>query len=322
MDNTLYLGVDLGRSTRIAIVDTAGKIIKQDRVPTELVSGRTLVDGLIDLIKKTRSDAPLPIAAVGLAVSGLVDYQAQQVKVLPNLPDVSNINVHHEIVQAIGLPVIIDNDANAATYGEWRCGAALNMNDAIYIYLGTGIGSGLVLNGQLQHGVRGYAGEFGHMKIGSQDLDCSCGSQGCLETIASGPNIVRRTREQLFMDPCFATESLLAGQMKNKLTCEDIVEAASKGDKFARAILLETANYLGLTIANVINLLNLEIVVLGGPVMGAGEFLITAIEQATNKYSFAHLLADCKITNGGLGNDAGVIGAAMMAYDVETAMRQ
>ncbi|KAF0249257.1 MAG: glucokinase, partial [bacterium] len=161
MDNALYIGVDLGRSTRIALVDTAGNIIKQNRVPTELINGRALVDGLIGLVKEMRSNAPLPIAAIGLAVSGLVDYQSQQVKVLPNLPDVSKINIHHELVQAVSLPVIIDNDANAATYGEWRCGAALNLSNIIYIYLGTGIGGGLVLNGQLQHGARGFAGEFG-----------------------------------------------------------------------------------------------------------------------------------------------------------------
>lgn len=321
MDNVLYIGVDLGRSTRIALVDTSGNIIKQDRLPTELINGRALVDGLIGLVKEMRASAPLPIAAIGLAVSGLVDYQSQQVKVLPNLPDVSNINIHHELVQAVSLPVIIDNDANAATYGEWRCGAALNLNNIIYIYLGTGIGGGLVLNGQLQHGARGFAGEFGHMKVGGELLDCSCGSQGCLETIASGPNIVRRTREQLFIDPCF-TQSLLAPKMKNRLTCEDIVEAACNNDRFARAILLETADYLGLTIANVVNLLNLELVVLGGPVMGAGEFLLTAIGQSATKYCFDPLLADCKIVTGGLGNDAGVIGAAMMAYDIVIAMGQ
>lgn len=321
MDNVLYIGIDLGRSTRIALVDTAGTIVKQDRVATELINGRALVDKLIDLTKQMKAEAHLPIAAVGLAVSGLVDYQSQQVKVLPNLPDVSNINIHHELVQAIGLPVIIDNDANAATYGEWRCGAALNMSDVIYIYLGTGIGSGLVLNGQLQHGVRGFAGEFGHMKVGGEQLDCSCGSQGCLETIASGPNIVRRTREQLFIDPCF-TLSTLSPKMTGKLTCEDVVEAARSGDKFARTILLDTAGYLGMTIANVVNLLNLEIVVLGGPVMVAGEFLLNAIKEATTKYGFAPLLADCQVVGGNLSNDAGVIGAAMMAYDIVMAMRQ
>src|ERR1044071_4960913 len=141
------------------------------------------------------------------------------------------------------------------------------------------------------------------MKIGGNELECSCGSAGCLETIASGPNIVRRTRERLFTDPRFTLSSLSA-KMNGKLTCEHVVEAGRAGDEFARIVLSETAHYLGTGIANVVNLLNVEMVVLGGPVMAAGEFLVSAIRAETARYCFAPLFVNCSIVTGQLGNDA------------------
>src|SRR5262245_29578960 len=121
--NSVYIGVDLGRSTRIAVVNGEGIILSQDRVPTDLTSGRALVDGLIKVIRDTKVAAPAPVEAVGLGLPGLVDHRTQHVKVLPNFPDVSMIDVHRELLQALGVPVMLDNDANAAAYAEWQCGA-------------------------------------------------------------------------------------------------------------------------------------------------------------------------------------------------------
>ncbi len=312
----LFVGVDLGRSTRIAVVDSKGEILYQRRDPSHLESGRELIDGLIDCVQQTIRDSQSigTVAAVGFGLPGLIEHPTSHVVMLPNLADVSSIEVYDEVSRAIELPVAFDNDANAAAYGEWRSGAARGARDFIYITLGTGIGAGIVEGGTLQRGARGFAGEFGHIKITTDGLECSCGSSGCLETIASGPNIVRRTRERLFSDPGFST-SPLAEKMKGKLTCEDVVDEALGGDPLARSIIAETGLYLGMTIANVVNLLNIEMVILGGPVMRRNQPLLDAALGEASYRAFAPSFSMCRVVAGELGEDAKVIGSAMMARD-------
>lgn len=321
MSEICYLGVDLGRTTRIAVVDAEGRIQYQTRVATDLTGGRELVGHLLEEIILLKKDSGYRIAAVGVGLPGLIESSTQQVKILPNLPDVSSINVHAEMVSAIGLPVIFDNDANAATYGEWRCGAAKHSNNAIYISVGTGIGGGIIMGGTLQRGAMGYAGEFGHVKVGIESMECSCGSAGCLETVASGPNIVRRAREMVFNSPLFMN-SPLAAKMSGRLTCEDIIEAASHGDELAIRVMNDTADYLGTAIANVINLFNIDLIVLGGPVMAAADLLLGRIREYSSKRCFPQLYECCKIVAAELGDDAGVIGSAMMARDKLSEMEQ
>jgi glucokinase len=188
------------------------------------------------------------------------------------------------------------------------------VRDLIYIALGTGIGAGLIQGGMLQRGSHGFAGEFGHLKVTPDGMECSCGSSGCLETYASGPNIVRRTRERLFSDANFAF-SPLAQKMRGKLSCEDVVEGAVAGDRLARTILAETGLYLGTAVANVVNLLNVEMVVLGGPVMRNNQVLLDAVIEEASRRAFGPSFATVTVRSGELGDDAGVLGAAMMARD-------
>ncbi|MCS6886543.1 MAG: ROK family protein [Acidobacteriota bacterium] len=308
-----YIGVDVGRTTRIAVVDASGRILSQRRINTVLTDGRSLVDQLIREVVALKNVSQQTVLAVGVGLPGLVDID-QQVQILPNLPDISAIDIRSELAAAVSLPVILDNDANAATYGEWKCGAAKNANNLVYISIGTGIGGGIVLGGKMQRGARGYAGEFGHMKVGLQELDCSCGSVGCLETVASGPNIVRRAREMIFESPTYM-RSVLASKISKRLTCEDIVEAAMQGDELAMRVISSTANYLGTAIANVINLFNVELVVLGGPVMTTSTILLEYIREYLKQGSFPKLYDCCKLVAASLGDNAGVIGSAIMAQD-------
>lgn len=318
-DEALYIGVDVGRSTRAALVDARGAIRMQDRQPTHLEGGRAVVDGLAQVVRRVLDAAKAhgPVAAVGVGVPGLVDHIARRVGVLPNLVDVSNIDIHAELSEATHLPVVLDNDANTAAYGEWQCGAARGARDAIYIATGTGIGAGLILGGRLHLGARGFSGEFGHSKVAIDGLECSCGSSGCLETVASGPNIVRRARELMFAEPRFAL-SALAPKMSGQLTCEDVVSAALDGDAFARSVLSETAAYLGMAVANAVNLLNVELVVLGGPVFTSNEYLLDEVRKQADPRSFGPSFASCRIVRSALGADAGAVGAAMMARDATT----
>jgi glucokinase len=312
----LFIGVDLGRTTRAAVVDAEGTILAQDRRASHLEGGRALVDGVLETVSEAvrRARELGEVGAVGVGVPGPVDVGTRRIKALPNLGDISDIDVHAELVDATGLPVILDNDANTAAYGEWQCGAARGVTEAVYVTIGTGIGAGVIQNGRLHRGAHGFAGEFGHFKIGVDGLECGCGSAGCLETVASGPNIVRRTRELLLADPRFA-ESPLSAKMSGRLRCEDVVAAAEGGDVFAQSVLSETGAYLGLAVANVINLLDAGLVVLGGPAMQGNRFLLERVRAEAVPRVFVPDFGAESVVLGRLGADAGVIGAAMMARD-------
>lgn len=311
----LYIGLDVGHTIRGALVRLDGSILKQHRIVSEVNDARIFVRQLTDVIKALRSnDEAGSAAAVGIGWAGLINQRAQRIEASPNLVDVSSFDLLSELKRATGLPVIIDNDANVAAYGEWRSGAARGSQDVFFVTLGTGIGAGLILGGQLQRGSRGFAGEFGHFKVARDGLECACGGTGCLETVASGPNIVRRVREQLFSDPSFSV-SRLARDMEGTLTAERVVRAATETDVLAASVLKETGSMLGTAIASIINLLNVEVVVLGGGLMAAGDLILQPIRQAAQQATVLQAFQCVRIVPAQLGQDAGIIGAAFLARD-------
>ena len=311
--NKLYIGLDVGRTIRGALVREDGSIIEQQRVVSEVRDPRIFIDQLIEIINRLRASGD-GAAAVGIGWAGLVNQSAQRIEANPNLVDVSSFDLHGELKRATSLPIVIDNDANVAAYGEWRSGAARGFEDVFFVTMGTGIGSGLILGGKLQRGSRGFAGEFGHFKIDLDGLECACGSTGCLETMASGPNIVRRVREQLFSDPSFSISSL-ARDMEGTLTGERVVRAAMEKDELALSVLKETGRILGAAIASVVNLLNVEVVVLGGGVMAAGDLILEPIREGTHQGTVRPCFECCRVVVAELGQDAGIIGAALLARD-------
>ncbi len=308
----LFLGLDVGRTIRCALVGGDGQILCQQRVVAEVSDPEIFIDQLITASNQIRSKGE--VAAVGVGWAGLVDYETHSLEAMPNLVDASSFDLRSEMQSALGLPVIFDNDANAAAYAEWLCGAARGYRDVFYVTLGTGIGAGIIMGGKLQRGCRGFAGEFGHFKIDLDGLECACGSAGCLETIASGPNIVRRVREQLFSDPAFSI-SKLAADMESTLQCERVVEAAMEEDELALSVVRETGRVLGMAIASVINLLNIEIVVLGGGVMAASELLLNSIREEAQKRTMSPSFDSCRIVAASFEREAGMIGAALLARD-------
>jgi glucokinase len=312
----LYLGLDVGRTIRGAVLAEDGNILLQRRVVAEVRNPRVFIDQLIKIANdlKSSGEANGRVIGAGIGWAGLVNQRAQRIEVTPNLVDLYQFDLLSELRQGTGLRVIFDNDANAAAYGEWRRGAARGVDDVFYITMGTGIGSGLILGGQLQRGSRGFAGEFGHYKLDLQGLECACGGTGCLETLASGPNIVRRVRERLFSDPAFSI-SRLASDMEGTLTAERVVQAAVEEDELARSVLTETGRFLGLAVASIINLLNVEVVVIGGGVMAAGELILGPIRDEVRNSTIAPAFACCRIVAAELGQDAGIIGAALLARD-------
>jgi glucokinase len=314
--NSLYIGLDVGRTIRGALISDDGSMLRQHRVVSEVSDPQTFVNQLIEMVKALRSGvAEKRAAAAGIGWAGLVNQSAQRIEANPNLVDVSSVDLHAELERATGLPIVIDNDANVAAYGEWRSGAARGSSDVFFLTMGTGIGAGLILGGELQRGSRGFAGEFGHFKVDMDGLECGCGGTGCLETLASGPNIVRRVREQLFSDPSFSV-SALARDMEGTLTAERVVRAAMENDDLATSVLKETGSILGTAVASIINLLNVEVVVLGGGVMAAGELILEPIREAIQKATVLQAYQCVRIVPAQLGQDAGIIGAALLARDM------
>jgi glucokinase len=314
-----YIGLDVGRTIRAALLTGGGEVVLQHRVVSEVSNPRIFIDQLIDVINLVRStrEADHRVRAAGIGWAGLVNHGKQRIEANPNLLDVSSYDLHGELERTTGLPVVIDNDANMAAYGEWRCGAARASQNAFFITMGTGIGSGLILGGQLQRGSRGFAGEFGHFKVELDGLECACGSTGCLETLASGPNIVRRVREKLFSDPAFSV-SQLARDMEDTLTAQRVFEAAASADGLAVSVLNETGRILGHAVASVINLLNVEVVVLGGGLMSEGTLLLDSVRTYAKQAAVPAAYDCCRIVAAELGSDAGIIGAALMASDAFT----
>lgn len=311
----LYIGLDVGRTIRGALVAADGSILRQHRVVSEVSDARIFVSQLIDAIKALNSGEQAgAVAGAGIGWAGLVNQRAQRIEANPNLVDVSSYDLHSQLERATDLPIVIDNDANVAAYGEWRSGAARGSRDVFFVTMGTGIGAGLILGGQLQRGSRGFAGEFGHFKVDRGGLECGCGGTGCLETVASGPNIVRRVREQLFSDPSFSV-STLARDMEGTLTAERVVRAATENDELAVSVLKETGTVLGTAVASIINLLNVEAVVLGGGVMAASDLILEPIREAAQQGTVPQAFQCVRIVPAELGQDAGIIGGALLARD-------
>jgi glucokinase len=316
-----FIGVDVGRTIRAALVDEAGRILLQSRVLTERRDPRAFLDQVIALLRALRDSelARGSVVAIGIGWPGLVGRQTPRIELASHLVDLTGCDVYEEIRGALGLPLVFENEANAAAYGEWACGVARGCRDVFYVTIGTGIGAALILGGRLHHGAHGFAGEFGHMKVEPGGIECGCGGRGCLETIASGPNIVRRVRERLFSDPAFSL-SPLAAQMEGTLTVPQIVHAALEGDELARVVLRETGRYFGVAIANVLNLLDVEMVCLGGPVMLAGDILLEVVRKEARKHTLRVIFEKCRFAIGALGQDAGIIGAALLAREAVAAM--
>jgi glucokinase len=315
-DGGLYIGLDIGRTIRGAVVRGDSTILERRQVVTEVRDPRAFVKQLVDMLEDLAGGGvgQGKVSSVGIGWPGLVNQRLRRLEVTPNMLDLSSVDLYAELTREIGLPIVFENDANAGAYGEWRSGAARGLNDVLYVALGTGIGCGLILGGQLQRGSLGFGGEIGHFKIEPGGLECGCGSTGCLETMVSGPNIVRRVREHLFSDPSFSV-SQLARDMEGTLTCERIKQAARENDDLARAVLGETGVFVGMAISSLINLLNVEMVVIGGGVMTDGEVLLEPIRQETRARTIAPSFDCCRIVAGRLGQDAGIIGAAMLARD-------
>jgi glucokinase len=306
---------------RVGAVDRAGGLLAPIRRDPYLVTGaatetgRALADQLLATIEQTVKAQSAPVAAIGVGFPGLVNHLTRRIVKLPHAPSLVNLDLYQEIKSSFGLPVNFDNNASAAAYAEMRRGVARGVSDWLYLHIGSGVGAGLVLDGKLRRGKSGFAGEIGHINIDPEGLTCDCGSRGCLETIASATNIVRRTRDRLRRD---STSSLSQLGAMGGFTYDDIIAAARRGDDLAKMMMQRTGHFIGMAVADMVNALNLSMVAVGGA-PAARPFLVPAIAEEARRRAFAAAFADCQIVAAELGGEAGVIGAALLAG--ETASR-
>lgn len=315
LSSPVFLGIDLSsQHIRAGVLDATGKLTHFRREPHHFSrssnDGRALADRLLTVAKQTASELEMPLAGIGIGFPGLVHHATQQIVRLPNAPSLDGINLHQEFAEAFAVPVVFENNTNAATIAEMKMGVAQDVNDFLYVRIGNGIGAGLVLDGTLRRGKSGYAGEIGHVNVDPEGLQCACGSRGCLETICSAPSIVRRTCARLERDK---TSVLSQFEKRDKdFTYDDIIEAANGGDELAMLMMNRTGHFIGMVVADMINMLNLSLVVIAGQV-AARPLLVPAIAEEAARRSFDEAYSDCAIVAGQLGSEAGVIGAALLA---------
>ncbi len=307
-----YAGVDLGGTNlKLGLVSADGELLHHSSAATEADRGPDHVLARIAQAVRRLADAarvPLAdIAAVGVGAPGPLDSKTGVVVSAPNLPGWRDVPVRDRLQSDLGRPVVLENDANAAAYGEFRCGAARNVSNLALLTLGTGIGGGIILDGRIFRGSTDTGAELGHMVIQYGGRPCGCGNRGCLEAYVSATAVVAHTREALQAEE----RSRLADSAD--LTCKDVFAAADAGDDLARRIVEETADYLAAGITNILHVLNPEMVVLTGGMMGAGEAFLERVRQRVRRSAFERARSGCPIVWSALGGDAGVLGAALAA---------
>jgi glucokinase len=300
----------------VAMTTMRGVLISEDGRTLDHQESKYEPEGLIksitDLAGALRKAGE--IKAVGLAIPGLVNRETDRVLASTGLPFTAREHIHSELMEATGLRFELENDANAAAYGEYKAGAGRDARDIFYIGIGDAIGGAIILDGKLWTGASGCAGEIGHITIDTEGAECVCGNTGCLETIASGPNIVRRARERLNRD---STSSLSRLAMQESFTAGDLALEANNGDDFSVMMLERTGRSIGIAVASMINLLSIERIILGGAVMEAGDLILKPIIAEARKRSFQQCFEATKICASELGPDGVAIGAALLARDAQ-----
>ena len=307
---SLIFAADLGGThLRAATVDQHGRIHARFKQNTpQVADASAIVDAIVAAVHEVQKEDAGAISAVSLVVPGTVKVEEGAVVTAPNLPCLDGFRLAAALTEQLHLPAFLENDANAAAVGEMWQGAAVGCKTIICVTLGTGVGGGIILDGKLWRGVDGAAAEIGHMCVDPfGGVACTCGSRGCLEVFASATAIVRMTREASPRYP----DSILQG--KDDRTAAMIFEAGKQGDELALEIFRRMGVYLGIGLANLINILNPEMIVIGGGVVNGWDLFAKHMHQQVEERAFPLLAARVKIERAKCGDDAGLLGAARLA---------
>ena len=306
------LGIDVGgTSTKGAIVDASGRVLVRHERPTDRTAGTKGIIAVVDELARRCEELDVELVAVGVGAAGFIDASTGSVTFSPNLV-YDDVNVADAVTARCGLPVVVDNDANAAVWGERAYGAAQGSDDVAYITVGTGIGSGFVVEGRLLRGFSGAGAEFGHTVMDPDGPHCGCGLRGCLEQFASGTAIARMARAAVEVDPQSSILSF-AGSI-DAITTEDVARAAHEYDDTARAVLQRAGRALGIGLSNVVNVFDPEIILLGGKVARAGEPFLGPARDELVRMTGSQRRRPMRLGVTTLKGEAGIVGAAGLAF--------
>jgi glucokinase len=314
-----YLGIDLGGTNISAgVVDAAGKVITKHAVPLGKPKTRLeVIDNICAAAQDTLKRAGMTVEQIkgmGIATPGTLDIPTGVVVKASNLPDWENVALRDTLQRRLGIPTVLENDANAAAWGEYWIGVGRDVRSMVMLTLGTGIGGGVILDGKIWHGFKDAAAELGHTTIDHRGRKCACGNIGCLEAYASAESTVRRFIEAARS----GKETNLArtvAERPEEVTSKLIYEEALKGDVLCRQTMTETGYYLGVGIVSILHFLNPQMVVLTGGMIGAGAMLLDPAMQVVEERALARAREDVQIVFARLGSDAGFIGAAGCALN-------
>ena len=316
MTATHTIGIDLGGTNiKGGVCDEHGQLLVRDSIETEADHGLDHVlarmAGLVAELKERANLANSRIAGVGVGSPGPLSHEKGIVYHAPNLPGWVNVPLRDRLSALTRLPVVVENDANAAAFGEFTAGAGRDVRHLVMMTLGTGLGGGIVLNGKLWRGAFDSAGEIGHMVIVPNGRPCPCGQLGCLERYASANAVAERLAEAVRAGEQSALKPKVLGG--EPFDARDVLGAMAAGDKLASRIWDETCYYLALASVNMQHLLNPELVVLAGGLINAGDRLLRPVREHFDRLSWKIAPDAPRIALATLGNDAGTIGAAALA---------
>jgi glucokinase len=310
-------GIDIGGTNiKFGLVDTSGKVLYREQRPTMVEKGADPLMHLITNISESllyhAAEEEYEVRWLGVGSPGAVDSKVGKViGPCPNIAGWQGMEIGPILRERLNLPVFVDNDANAMALAEYRFGAAIGYKSVVCVTVGTGVGGGIILDGRLWRGADGSAGEIGQMSINFNGPQCTGDNVGCVEGYCRSHAIISRAKAKLQKELTPVFKNLLDGDLEN-LSIKKLFAAARKGDEIARDVIAETATYLGIGLAGVVNLLNPEIVVIGGGIADGGDYFVETVASEIKRRAFDSAVKNLRVARATLGNDAGFIGAGIL----------
>ena len=288
-----FIGVDIGGTNiRAALTDSSCQVAHRLQRPADASRPpEQYLKDIQDLLRELQSASDAPVAAIGLGIPGIIDVSSGIVHQSPHFPEWKDFKIREALQQLFDCELFIDNDANCAAFGEFHFGAGQGNNNGLCLTLGTGIGGGIIVDGELYRGERGFAAELGHIVVEAEGAACHCGGQGCLEMYASATGLKNL-------------------QVSAPMSADELAQAASSGDEAALKIWNQFGYYLGLGVASIVNVLGLHTVIIGGGVSAAWDFFHDAMQTEFARRSYKETTRMTRIQRSQLGDDAGLMGAA------------
>lgn len=312
MSDDLIIGVDLGgTNVRSAVVDEAGRVTDNSRLSVAgSGTAEVVIDRVVACVNQTLDRCGREhVRGIGVGTPGLIKAETGTIVYAPNVPGWVDLPLQTILEERFGLPVSIENDANAAGIGEHWVGGGAGYKNMVCLTLGTGVGGAIILDNRVWRGSNGAGGEVGHITVVENGAVCGCGAPGCLEAYASAPAIARQARETLETGAISILNDRCGGD-RSRIDAAMIANAALEGDKVATEVMYRAATLLGIAVAGLTNLLNPEMFVIGGGVVNAGHLIFDPIWEQVDRIAYDWSASILKIVPAKLGDDAGIIGAA------------